>query len=213
MPRRNLIRQSEFPYHLTLRTNNKEWFKISMEKVWVIFIESIEYALGYCDVDIHAFVLMNNHYHLLVTTKNSDIDRFMMNLNRRLSLSIEKLSGVINHKFANRYGWTIVDRESYLYNVYRYIYQNPIRANLSKSILEYPFSSLNLNKSAYEKINLWTHFNNEEIWSWLSEEIDSNLSSEISKCLRKAYFRPSADIHVGEKYKLELSYLNQEKGA
>ena len=74
MGRKNLIRQNEFPYHVTIRTCNKNWFLIPMYQMWDICYDCLKLSLEKIPVNIHSFVLMNNHYHLLLTTPDSNID-------------------------------------------------------------------------------------------------------------------------------------------
>jgi putative transposase len=126
MARRKLIRQSDFPYHINTRTNNKTWFNIPIFEVWDSCKESLVYAQSKKSAVIHCFVLMGNHYHVLITTPDNNIDEFMMFFNMKLSKLINQKSRVINHKFSNRYKWSIIDNEGYLLNAYRYIYQNSL---------------------------------------------------------------------------------------
>jgi putative transposase len=48
----------------------------------------------------------------------------------------------INHLWGGRYRWSLIQAQSYYYQVYRYIFQNPVRANLVKRVEQYQFSSL-----------------------------------------------------------------------
>ena len=108
MPKKKLIRQGDFPYHVTTRNNNRDWFSIPMNEVWHICKESLIYAQEKEKVQINCFVLMSNHYHLLLTTPDENIDRFMMHFNWRISYLISLRTSRINHKFSNRYKWSIV---------------------------------------------------------------------------------------------------------
>lgn len=192
MPRRLLIRQSEFPYHITTRTNHKTWFQIPMYEVWDICKEALIYANLKNPVKIHCFVLMSNHYHLVVSTPDCDIDRFMMHFNRKLSLLIQANKGVINHKFSNRYKWSIISTNSYLKNVYRYVYQNPVRAKVVEKSIDYPYSSLHFTRFEGRKINFFPHFiyRNEKIW--FEQSLGSDFDMTIRKGLSQARFKVSS---------------------
>lgn len=190
MARKNLIRQSQFPYHITTRTNNRDWFDIPMSDTWKIAKESLLYANLKRPINLHAFVLMNNHYHLLLSTPNEDIDKFMMFYNGSLSRLISKESSRINHKFSNRYKWTIVSQKNYLLNVYRYIYQNPLRANIVKRIEDYPYSSLKFNYNEKCKLNYFLHFNFTLKSSWFNKKFDDETRLSIKKNLAKRNFSP-----------------------
>jgi len=191
MPRRNLIRQSTMPYHVTSRTNNKNWFEIPIFEVWDLCKESLIYALKQKPVIIHSFMLMGNHYHLLLTTPNSNIDGFMMLYNRKLSNLINKKSGVTNHKFSNRYKWTIVDNQSYLLNVYRYIYQNPVRAKLTIDCFSYPYSSLHFSRYESKLFNHRPHIYYGREKSWLEKNMGEEFDEMIKTSLKKETFRPA----------------------
>lgn len=201
MPRKNLIRQNEFPYHVTIRTINKNWFFIPMYKMWELCYECLSYALGNARVEIHCFVLMGNHYHLLVTTPQSNLDKFMEYFNKQLSSKIKQHSGAENHKFANRYHWTIIDSRSYLFNVYRYIYQNPIHANLCDLCIDYPYSSLRFSPAQIRKLGIRVHISYFKYREWMEKRNDCELNEHIRIALKKNKFRisPRAGKLVNQK--------------
>ncbi len=141
MPRKKLIRTNDYYYHITTRTNNKEWFALPLEEVWSICSYALRKAHSKTPVDISQFVLMANHYHLLVRTKNNDIDKFMFWLNREIGTIIRNKTNRINRVFATGYKWTLVTHPKYFKNVFKYIYQNPMRAGIVKRCEHYPYSS------------------------------------------------------------------------
>jgi putative transposase len=68
MAHKNLIKSEICPYHVTSRSNNKDWFELEMDVLWVIFSEQLlAINLAY-RAKVHTFVLMNNHYHMLIST-------------------------------------------------------------------------------------------------------------------------------------------------
>jgi len=142
MPRRKLIKTSEFPYHITMRSNNREWFDLPLEKVWTFCLEAVNYANKKHAVRIQAFVLMNNHYHALIWTPFENIDLFMYEFNKKLSLSLRVELKRINRIFGGRYKWSLVTDSEYYSHVLRYIYQNPLKANTVANCENYKFSTL-----------------------------------------------------------------------
>lgn len=142
MPRKMLIRSADLPYHVTIRCNNREWFDLPMRRVWEICLYSISRANFKRPVNIEAFVLMANHYHLLLYTPNGDLDKFMQIFNTCLSHFLRIETNRINRIFGDRYKWSLVTEQRYYQNVVRYVFQNPIRAGLVSLCQEYPFSSL-----------------------------------------------------------------------
>ncbi len=143
MPRKNLIRTNLFPYHVTIRSNNKEWFELPREVVWKICLRAMALAHQKHPVRVQAFVLMSNHYHLLIWTPENNLDRFMSVFNYQISRGIRGKTGRINRIFGDRYKWSLVESSAYYHRVLKYIYQNPLRANLVGRCEMYPYSSLN----------------------------------------------------------------------
>jgi len=199
MPRKKLIRQSDFPYHVTTRTNHKNWFQIPMYEVWDLCKEALIYSNEKVPVKVHCFVLMSNHYHLLLTTPGSDIDRFMMFFNRKLSLLIQCQKGVINHKFSNRYKWSIVATDSYLKNVYRYIYQNPVRASIVAKCLDYPYSSLHFTRFEGRKLNFFPHYLYGNEKAWFEQKLGDDFERTIKRGLLRSKFQISKNTSVYNK--------------
>lgn len=142
MPRKKLIRSSEHPYHVTSRSNNKEWFYIDIDKVWYFSQKILEEGTQKFNVNIEAFVLMSNHYHMLLQTPEANIDQFMKYLNQNLGKSIAREAGRINRIFGAPYKWSLIQSNTYYQNVLRYIYQNPLRANIVTDCQDYPYSDL-----------------------------------------------------------------------
>jgi putative transposase len=196
MPRKKIIRQNEFPYHVVCRSNNRDWFQIPMENVWEIVNIGLEYSNKKVEVKIHAFVLMNNHFHMILTTPSSNIDKFMQIFNRFLSLKFATASNRINRKFGGPYSWTIINTQLYLYNATRYIFQNPLRAKLTLRVENYPFSTLfyQVNELKHQlrfTIDdlLLLNFNKDEsILPWLNEKFSDDQVDTIKRSLKHGIF-------------------------
>lgn len=142
MPRRKLIRQNQFPYHVTSRSRNQEWYKLELSTVWCCCLESLKIAKEKHPCSLHSFVLMNNHYHLILTPRDGQIDQFMYEFNKNLSLKIRERSRRVNQIFGGRYKWLILSNDKILMNFLRYVYRNPVKAKMVASCEKYPFSSL-----------------------------------------------------------------------
>ena len=142
MPRRRLIITKDFPYHVTARSNNKEWFYIPGPDAAKIFCEKLRNTSDKYGVLIHAFVLMNNHFHLILTSPHESLGEVMRHLMTEVSKHIQFVSKRINHVFGSRYKWSILDSAYGVAYVYKYVLRNPVRAGLCKSVSDYPFSSI-----------------------------------------------------------------------
>ena len=93
---------------------------------------------------IYAFCQMNNHYHLLVETADGKLSWGMRQLNGVYSQYFNRRHELVGHVFQGRYKSILVDRESYLLELARYIVLNPIRAGMVKHPGEWNWSSFNL---------------------------------------------------------------------
>jgi putative transposase len=140
MPRKLLIRTDSHPYHVCSRSNNKEKFYLELHELWPLCIEYLIEGQKKFEVIVDAFVLMPNHYHMLVYTPRANIDKFMHFFNHSLARAIINRTGHINRVFRGSYRWNLIKPENYYLNVIRYIYQNPIRAGLCERVDQYPYS-------------------------------------------------------------------------
>jgi putative transposase len=89
---------------------------------------------------IHAFCLMNNHVHLAIQVGKRPLSRIMQNLCFRYTQWINSRRKRVGHLFQGRYKAILVDADSYLAELVRYIHLNPVRARLVKTPENYPWS-------------------------------------------------------------------------
>lgn len=189
MGRKTLQRVNNFPYHVTIRSNNKEWFDLPMDQIWKICIRSLCRARYKYPVKIEVFVLMGNHYHLLLYTPDADIDKFMHSLNSLLSKEIRSISGRINRIFGDRYKWSIVNCDKYYQNVIRYILQNPVRANIVKHCQDYKYSTLYYQvRNKQLPITLPEYFVQEDFLNFINKRISQEKSKIFHKKIRQNNF-------------------------
>lgn len=90
---------------------------------------------------VHAFCLMTNHIHLAVQIGDIPLSRGMQNLSFRYTRWINRRENRTGHLFQGRYKAVLVDGDSYLLELVRYIHLNPVRAGLVENPEEYPWSS------------------------------------------------------------------------
>lgn len=193
MPRKKFYRTNEYPYHVTARTTNKDWFDVPMEFVWSVFADYLHFIWRAYDVRIHAFVLMNNHFHMLISTPEGNLDVAMNYLLREVSKRIGERSGRINQIFGGPYHWTVIKNSIYYQHAYKYIYRNPVHAGLSRTVQEYPFSTLRgligmdyLYIPAYDNLHLIQNPHHQ--LQWLNEEYEKESREAIRYALRRKEF-------------------------
>ena len=90
---------------------------------------------------LHAWVLMGNHYHLLVETPEPTLSRGMRDLNGVTTQRFNRRHGRTGHLFEGRYKAILVERDSHLLELIRYVVLNPVRAGLSRTAPAWPWSS------------------------------------------------------------------------
>lgn len=89
----------------------------------------------------HAFCLMVNHYHLIIETQEANLSKGMHHLNANYCQAHHKRRGAVGHLFQGRFKAIVVDRESYLLELARYVVLNPVRAGLVAHPQDWSWSS------------------------------------------------------------------------
>lgn len=142
MPRAKAILQSEYPYNISARCINREWFQLPMLLVWEIFCEELSNVNREHDLQIHSFVLMSNHFHLIASTPKANISLCMQRFMHKSSRRLSKAGNRINETFAGRHYKCILQHPNYFMNAYKYNYRNPVSAGICEKVEDYPFSTL-----------------------------------------------------------------------
>lgn len=198
MPRRPLTCTNQFPYHVTSRSNNREWFYLPIEKVWQISCAAVFSVSEKYRVNTYSFVLLSNHFHWMLETPMNNLGDVMRDFLTQVSKDIQRHSGRINHIFGARYKWSILDSPYSVAYVQKYILRNPVRAGLSDLVESYRFSSLT-NGDALPMASgvgsLWTAVpkRKSDLLAWLNAPTAKDLETQIAKALRKEFFKFSTD--------------------
>lgn len=141
MPRLPRLNLPGVPQHIVQRGNNRQ-VCFFIEEDYSIYLDKLEdYAKKY-QVDVHAFVLMTNHVHLLMTPHKGDgVSRLIQSLGRYYVRYINQTHKRTGTLWEGRYKSTLVDADNYFLLVSRYIELNPVRANMVEHPAEYPWNS------------------------------------------------------------------------
>ncbi len=133
----------EFPgafYHVVSRGNQRQ--KIFHDKAdHLAYLERLEHYRNKYQILLYAYVLMSNHFHLLVETQNAPISKFMHGLQFTYAQYFNKKYSKIGHLFQGHYKAILCDRDAYLLELVRYIHLNPARMIRSVDPFLYPWSS------------------------------------------------------------------------
>jgi REP element-mobilizing transposase RayT len=133
----------EFPgalYHVTARGNERkpiyrdEWDRRR-------FLERLARVARTYRLRLHAYVLMRNHYHLLVETREANLARAMRQLNGVYTQDFNRRHRRAGHLFQGRYKALLVEKDSYLLELSRYIHLNPVRVGEVAQPWAFPWSS------------------------------------------------------------------------
>lgn len=127
-------------YHVIARGNNKEYiFKESIDKGY--FIKQIKETVEGMGYQVYGFVLMDNHYHIIIQTLDKKLQEIMHQINNKYSKYFNVKYKRVGHVFQGRYKAILVQDERYLVELLRYVHQNPVEAHICKTVEEYKWSS------------------------------------------------------------------------
>ncbi len=140
MPRKPRIEYNGAFYHVIARGNQKQRiFKDAADFQKYLLLLTVYKNRTGCRV--YAYVLMNNHVHLLVESKDIPLSKFMQGLNQTYTMYFNRRYRTVGHLFQGRYKAILCDRDAYLLGLVKYIHQNPLRARIAERLDVYPWSS------------------------------------------------------------------------
>jgi REP element-mobilizing transposase RayT len=206
MPRKPLIRTPLFPYHVTQQVNNREWFPLESGALWSLFAEALFEIDILFGVKIHAFVLMSNHYHLLISCPNEDLGIVMSRFVREVTKRHNRKSGRIGHLFRTRYKWSVIESTTYAGHALRYVYQNPVRAGIISNdrILDYSPSTLpetvGLRRPSLRLYPMELAYIPEcplDLVKWVQQRSSREQDEAITKAMRRQRFELPRDRQTG----------------
>jgi len=141
MPRKPRMYLPGVPFHVIQRGNNRGncFFSDSDYRVYLDCLGDASRRYG---LDVHAYVLMTNHVHLLMSPEREDsISRAMQSIGRRFVQHINRSYGRTGTLWEGRHRASPVDQDRYLLSCMRYIELNPVRAKMVQTAGEYHWSS------------------------------------------------------------------------
>ena len=120
------------------------------------FVALLKDSAEHWNVRISAYCLLANHYHLLIQTPLGNLSRFMRHLNGIYTQRYNRAHKCDGQLFRGRYKAILVEEDSYLLELVRYIHRNPLKAGIVESIDRYEWSSHNAYLSE-EKQSAWLY--------------------------------------------------------
>jgi putative transposase len=126
MPRKMRIQYPGALYHVTSRGNARRViFHTDVDRAR--FLDQLRDRVESYGVIVYAFVLMGNHYHLLIRSPRANLSRFMQRLNTSYALYYRYKHSRPGHVFQGRYKALLVTDDSYVLTLSRYIHLNPVK--------------------------------------------------------------------------------------
>lgn len=159
-------------WHVTSRGNERrEVFREDSDRLE--FLRILGRTVALFRWRLHAYVLMGNHYHLLVETPEPTLSRGMRQLNGLYTQGFNRRHRRAGHLFQGRFKAILVEKDAHLLELARYVVLNPVRAGLTKSAAMWAWSSYRA-AAGIEKAPPWleTHTTLESFGSTRSRAIE-----------------------------------------
>ncbi len=138
------------------------------------FLDLLQDTADMFSIRVSAFCLLPTHNHLLVQTPNANLARCMRHINGVYTQRYNRRHGCDGTLFRGRYKSILIDADSYLLQLVRYIHKNPGKAGLVEKLGQYPWSSHR------------GYISNAKKWDWLYKDfILSMLSPENNQRIRR----------------------------
>ena len=137
-------------YHVTSRGNERrEIFRDDKDRGR--FLEALKESIEKFKVEVHCYVLMSNHFHILLRTREANLSRFMQRFNTAYTAYYNLRHHRAGHLYQGRFKAVVVEADEYLKELSRYVHLNPVRLKKYKRLTleekarilkEYRWSSL-----------------------------------------------------------------------
>ena len=150
----------EYPnawYHVMNRGRRGEDI-FADQKDYDVFLAILQESAQMFGVRIAAYCLMSNHYHLLLQTPSGNLSRVMRHVNGVYTQRYNRRRTIDGQLFRGRYKSILVEEDTYLLELLRYIHRNPVRAGICQAVEDYRWSSHRGYLSAAKK------------WDWLDKQ-------------------------------------------
>jgi len=180
-------------YHVTSRGNDRKriYFTDSDYYKFRSYLKEAQQKYGYV---LHCYVLMPNHYHLLLETPHANVSKVMHYMNGSYTNYINKKHRRSGHLFQGRYKAIVVDRDNYLLELSRYLHLNPVRARLVTNPIDYVHSSyksyVSKSKENFVSCNLILQMiskDRKKAEQWYADFVEQAIQEEPQSPLKHVY--------------------------
>lgn len=184
-------------YHVVQRGNNRKFiFEETNDKGE--FFEILKDASDKYDFKVLYYVVMDNHYHLLLESSDTPIWQGIKNLNLRYSKYFNKKYVRTGTIYEGRYSARVVASKSYFYQVVKYLAMNPVLAGLVKDPGDYPWSAHKEVVKGKSRVIDRAHF-----LSYFSDDNSRALKAYLDLIKDGGRFKPLENLHIDHEIKTD----------
>lgn len=188
MPRPQQIHFQGALFHITSRGNDRRDIFLHSSD-FERYLERVEVVKKKFPFKLFAYCLMPNHIHLLVEVDKTPLSKIMQALQTGHTMHFNKKYQHTGHIFQGRYFWLLVEKESYLLELIRYICLNPVRAGLVSLPEAYKWSSYS-DVAACQRDSL---VEREEVLAYFSQN-ESNASENFKEFIKGGMGKKREDL-------------------
>jgi putative transposase len=223
MARRRRMDLPGYPQHIIIRGNNRQTIFIADED-YHYYLEKLQEASERHNCAIHAYVLMSNHVHLLITPQQAgSIGKVMQSVGRCYVQYFNYSYQRTGTLWEGRYKSILIDSDRYALTCYRYIELNPVRAGMVNSPADYLWTSYHHNALGHEDLLITPH----SLYLALSDELETRQSryrdlfktavdakqlEEIRSCTNKGWALGSERFKQEAEAMLNLRLTPKQRG-
>lgn len=129
-------------YHVTAKINRGE-FALESKEIKELFLQTVRRAKKKYTFQLESFTIMDNHVHLLIKPgKDESLSRIMQWILSVFAKSYNKHFNIKGHVWYDRFKSTVIESFQQLIATFRYIFNNPVKAEMIENPEEYPYGSL-----------------------------------------------------------------------
>ena len=164
-------------FHVTGKCKFDKWPISSMDAMWSNMCDHFE-DLKHYGFNVHAFTLMNNHFHILCSTEQEDLKADLDWLNELINITMIDIACDYGN-IVEDYDISPIKSYKQYKEVYRYIYRNPVEAGLARQAQDYEYSSLQTilhskdERTSFED-NLYLIYDPIGTLKWINREFEFN---------------------------------------
>ena len=140
--RKPRILQIGAKYHVSAKINRGEHI-FEPNEIKNLFLEIVKRAMGIYDFSLKNFVIMDNHIHFIIEPlKNESLSKIMQWILSVFAAYYNKIHEISGHVWQGRFWSKIIDNIRQLFDIFKYISENPVKAKMVKKAEEYEYCGL-----------------------------------------------------------------------